>query len=435
MPRPTSPRGPLRAASFLLVPLVLGALTGCAKEPQPQGAGGASAGGPGASGAPAASGQGASSAARANSALLAYQQGLALQLKGELALAENEFVRAVELDGGLSEAFFQLGKLRVGLSSRNVGSTARDQETLGKGLDALAQATGLEPNNDEYAYWLGRARHLAKDNAGAREALLRATELNPQNAEAWKRLGMVYLDEADLAKARDAFRSAVAIEPPEAGALFQLGQTLELLDDLDGARSAYERSIVQDRSNPGPHGALAKLLAKQGDDAGAAEAERQHAIWKDFDDKLMRRMVAVNQKPDDAPTLRRLAEMYVAAEKWADAADWCLKAINLDSTDAQAHLYRGMALRHLREFDQALPHLKEAEFLAAEYIDPKLELLRLYGDMEKADEFTELLAAVEAAASADGQSLLDLGKLCRAYGRATDAERLLKKAGDLGVTE
>lgn len=407
---------------------------GCSKEPQPtQGGNGATGGGAGAP--PAAPSQGAGSAARANSALLAYQQGLALQLKGELALAENEFQRAVDLDGGLSEAFFQLGKLRVGLSSRNVGSAARDQETLTRGLEALEKATELEPNNDEYAYWLGRARHLGKDTEGAREALTRATELNPRNAEAWKRLGMVYLDEAELTKARDAFQAAVAIDPPEAGALFQLGQTLELLDDLDGARSAYERSIAQDRTNPGPYGALAKLLAKQGDDDAAAEAERQHAIWKDFDEKLMRRMVAVNQKPDDAPTLRRLAEMYVAAEKWADAAEWCLKAINIDSKDAQAHLYRGLALRHLGEFDSALPHLKEAEFLAPEYIDPKLELLRLYGDMQKKDEFTELLGSVESAASADGQSLLDLGKLCRNYGRTEDAERLLRKASDLGVTE
>jgi predicted Zn-dependent protease len=428
-PSDRTPR-PARALPILLVPLLVGGLGGCSKDSGPGPGGGA--GSP--NEATSAPEGGSSPAARTSSALLAFQKGTDLQVRGELAMAEAELERAVELDGSLSEAYFQLGKLRVGLSSRNVGSTVREPETLAKGLAALARAAELEPSNDEYAYWLGRARHIAKDLPGAREALERATELNAGNAEAWKRLGMVHLDEAHLEQARDAFQAAVAIDPPEAGALFQLGQTLELLEDLDGARAAYQRSIEADRTNAGPYGALAKLLAKQGDEAGAAEAETQHEYWKGYEEKLSRRMVAAKQQPDDAATLRRLAEMFLIAEKWGEAADWSLKSINIDSSDHLAHLYRGVALRHLGELDASLPHLKEAEFLGPEYIEPKLELLRLYGDQQDASAFAELLATVEEAAAADGLSLHDLAVVCREYGREEDAGRLSGKARALGVT-
>jgi len=369
-----------------------------------------------------------------DSAAMAYQAGLQELAKGQPKRAEEQFARAIELDPSMSEAHFELGKLRIHLSSQNVGSTARDLDVLEQGLASLEKALELEPSNDQYAYWLGRGYHLAKERDKAGAALKKAVELNPENAEAWKRLGMVYVDDADLEQARAAFEKAIELDPKEPGSMFQLGQTLELLQDTEGARKAYQRSIEVDPTMPQPYGALAKLLAKAGDDAGAAEAQKKHEEWQEFDTKLKRRMTLVNQNPSDAAALRRLGEMYVSVEKWSEAADWCLKAIQIDPKDAQAHLYCGMARRHLKEFENAKNHLKEAEYLAPDVLDPKLELLHLYSETEDTGQFDELLARVETEAAEDGASLQTLGELCKEVGRAEDAQRLLDKAKALGTT-
>jgi len=368
-----------------------------------------------------------------NSAMLALQQGRSLLLRGDPKRAEGEFQRAVELDPALAEGHFELGKLRLHLSSQNVGSNARDQEVLERGLASMARALELDPKNDQYAYWLGRGHHLAKHNEEARKYLEQAIALNGENADAYKRLGMVYVDLEQLEPARQAFQKALEHDPKEAGAAMQLGQVELLFGDPAAARAAFERSMAIDPTQPEPYGALAKLLAQQGDDAGASEFEAKHKTWTEFDERLQKCRVAVNKAPDDAVALRRLAKTYLSVDKRDDALEWFLKAVHIDPKDAQSHMYCGILLRERGELEMATHHLKEAEFLDPDHLDPKLELLRLYVATKDDAAFQALLATVEGEASGDGASLQALGEVCHELGRAEDAERLLGKARALGV--
>lgn len=368
------------------------------------------------------------------SAQLAYRNGLQMLLKGQPEKAREELQRAVKLDARMSEAFFELGKLEVHLSAQNVGSQARDLDILELGLASLEKARDLEPSNDHYWFWVGRASALLHDEAKAKSCLLKAVELNPKHAPAWKALGLRQKEAGELETAAASFEQAIANDPADAGAYFQLGQTQESRKLLSEARTSYDRSIQLDPTSPEVFGRLTQVCAMLGDTAGEERARAAREGWKEYDLKLERRRRAINQNPSDAAALRRLGEMYFEVGKWEEALEWFLRSIHVDSKDYLTHLYCGVVRRHLHDYTTAADHLKESEFLAPDYLDPKLELLRLYAETEDEASLGELLAGVETAAAEDGESLYALAEVCREIARPTDATRLFAKAKALGVT-
>jgi tetratricopeptide (TPR) repeat protein len=368
------------------------------------------------------------------SAVLAYQTGQQLLLKGDPKKAETEFERAVGLDPRMSEALYELGKLEVHLSSQNVGSQARDLDVLDKGIAALEKARDLEPSNDQYWFWVGRARFLKNDTEGAMTNLKKAVELNPKHAGAWKALGIAQKGHAQTEDARASFQKAIESDPKDAGSFFQLGQSLEELNDLANARAAYEKSIALDPTEPDVFGRLLKVCATLGDSACEARARAGMESWTEYDKQLQQARRKVNQNPGDPKALRRLGIMYFDVAKWEEALEWFMKSIHIDPKDAKTHLYCGATRRHLKDFVTAANHLKEAEFLAPDNLDPKLELLRLYADSEDTASLEELLGKIEGEAAADGSSLYALGEVMDEIGRKDDAARLYGKAKELGVT-
>jgi tetratricopeptide (TPR) repeat protein len=362
------------------------------------------------------------------SAKLAYQTALNWLVKSDPEKARAEFERAIELDPKMADAHFELGKLLVLKSSANVGSTTRDRDILDAGIAALARASELVPENDDYAYWLGRAYDIGNQKDKALEHLRRAVELNPENGAAHKRLGMVHMEDSALEVARDCFQKAIECEPDDAGAHYQLGQVLELLADEPGARAAYERAIELDRSKPEPYLQLSKILAKQGDEEGAARNEEEFKRWSKFDRDLDALSMAVGQNPQNAAALVKLGEQFFAVQKWPEALEWFQRAIHLEPRNVQAHFYCGIIQRKLGNHAAATNHLKEAEFLEPDSLDPKLELVRLYAETKDEAALVDVLAQIEEEAQRDALAMLALGLVCDEIGRPADAKRFLEHA-------
>jgi len=429
---PHALRGSLRPAALGLLLSVLVAACG-GDEPAAPGAGNPAAVTPKAT--PGKSDGKAAPKGEA-SAKLAFQTGRQLLLKGDPEKAAQEFQRATELDPKMAEAHFELGKLRLHLSSQTVGSQARDLDVLESGLASMERAVELDPQQAYYWFWLARGNFRRDQDQTAKpiEMLTKALALDPDNGPAWKLLGRVQIQAGDNAAAKQSLQTAAEKMPKDGNSRFYLGNVLEVLGETEAARGVYEESIRLDPSNAKAYESLVKVCARLGDAEGEARANAGLAAWGEYQQKLNRRRVAVNRDPSDGAAVRRLGEAYFEVGKWEESLEWFMKAIHIDPKDALAHLYCGVARLNLEDHENALNHLKEAEFLAPDNLDPKLELLRLYTLTKDEKGFAETLGATEEAAAEDGYALFALGETCQELAHADDAARLLGKAAALGVT-
>ena len=413
----------------------LGVLPACGKdEPAGERSAGTARSAPPKAEAPAGEAKGAPSSG-GGSAVLAYQKGIELLKKGDFEAAQAQFEQAVQLDPKMSEAHYNLGQLLVQRSNQKIWKKARDMDMLNTGIAEITRACELEPTNDDYFFHLGRAYYLKDDYEHAKVHLQKALELNPKLPGAWKALGQAQLDSGETQQGRDSFQRALELAPDDPKGLFQLAQALESLGDLPGARANYEKSIALDPSVYEVHMRLGQVCGKLGDEPAATKAREDMQRWKDFDDRLGRRKALADKNPKSASALRSVGMVYYEAGDWENASDWFLRAIRVDTRDWRAHLYRGVARRHLKDFEWATKHLKEAEFDQPDVLDPKLELLRLYADLKDETSLVALLTKTEGEAAEDGNSLYYLGEVCRELGRQDDATRLFAKAAAHGVTE
>ncbi len=409
------------------VALLLAALSACGGDDAGPGKPSATAQAP--------SGKAAASELVGSSATLAYQTGREHLEKGDFEKAQAEFERAIQLDPKVAEVHFELGKLLVQQSNQKVWAKARDLDILGKGIAELTRAVELEPGSDPYLFHLGRAYYLKDDLENAKLYLGKAVASNPKSGGAWKALGQAQVDGGQTELGRDSFRHALEANPEDANAHYKLAQALEVLGDLAGARADYEKSIELDPTAYEVHGRLSQVCGKLGDAEGESKARVGMDRWKEFDERLQRRTKAVNQSPDSAVALRRLGEMYFEIGDWEKALEWFLRAIHIDTRDWRAHLFSGVCRRHQKDYIYATKFLKEAEFLAPDVLDPKLELVRLYADKKDDASLDQLVRTFEAEAAQDGDSTYFMAEVCREVGREEDAKRLFGKAAALGVTE
>ena len=416
-------RPSLRVVPLALgLPLFLGGCGGGESSETPGVTSTADAGGPGSSAAPSSSGQGQALAPPTDPALDLFQKGLEYTEKGEHQAAADHYRRAVEKNPDMHEAQFALGKVLVHLSYVVVGSGAREMEVLNEGIAALGKAVELVPDNADYAYWQGRALHLAGRSDEAVEALKRATQLDPTHGLAHKRLGLVHADAGRAEDARASFASATEHLSDDAGVYFQYGLQLEAAEELEAARDAFDRAIEIDRTLPGPYAKLATVHERLGDSDAAAAATRDFQVWKNFDDQLKEKRRRANQSSNDPQALLEVGEAYFAAGKWTDSLEWLRRSLAIDSQNPLTHLYSGIVSRELGEHTLALNHLQEAAFLAPESVEPQLELMKLHVAMGSPAEVDPILTALDAGIPEDNvDDRMALAAVLIEIGRSEDA--------------
>ncbi len=220
--------------------------------------------------------------------------GKAYLVTGDAPAAEKEFIRALRLGANEELVFEQLGNalliqskheaLLVMLRSRNPTRSGgpivlmlRGQAylELGRLADAelsFRQAAMMIPDIADPL--LGQASILmAKRQFPEAEKLVdQAIKLEPEKAEVWYRKGMVRRAARDPHGALPHFDRSILLQPnhirahlARAQIRFELGETQSALADAEWVR----------KKNPkDPHAAflLARILSRQGDDKGAAEA-------------------------------------------------------------------------------------------------------------------------------------------------------------------
>ncbi len=181
----------------------------------------------------------------------------------------------------------------------------------------------------------GQPSKAAPDRAGKTAAVV---PMEPGNAETQYHHGNELFDAGRYAEAAAAYKTATRLKPDYADAFTNLGLSLRRLERFEEANAAYERALAL---QPGDVTTLRNRKA-------LAEVTNDKARYAD----CVRRLAAL--LPDDPVALRDMADLLLAEEKYARAAEGYERLVLAGATDAD--LFYNLGLCHLR-----LNHFEAAE--------------------------------------------------------------------------
>jgi len=137
--------------------------------------------------------------------------------------------------------------------------------------------------------------------------------------------------EADLKKAASLFAQALEIDPGFSTAAYHLGQVNQLLLNHDEAVAYFRRATAIDPTHVSSRVECAAVLIEQGD---PDEAIRE-----------LTEVLRLDATHDEAFSM--LARAYWDKAAWGRAVEYADRAIRIKPSNAQAHLWKADALRHL----------------------------------------------------------------------------------------
>jgi len=216
---------------------------------------------------------------------------------------------------------------------------------------------------------------------------------DPRSAPAHMLLGMAYIAQgsnAMIAEAKAELQQALDIDPQLLWARFYLARLYLDQGLSEKAQEQLERGLKQSPGLPAFLSLLGEVRRKLGDPGASLELNRKALeaaatmtpahyflalAYVDLkqDDAAMAEFEKAIHSPDVTPEMyNALASLYIGKQKFAEAEDFCRKAIALDPSrpDAYLNLARVYNARHAS--DKALEALRAAlpegkEFPVSEY--------------------------------------------------------------------
>ena len=237
-----------------------------------------------------------------------YSQGLGILSRDDYARAAQYFEKAVEIDPGYAESWYQAGfcygmlgrhadalrasrqaaKLRPEWAETyvNIGASSFALGQYKEAVEAYRQATKLDADNSEAQYALGLSLNKLGRTDEEILAYKRAVSLKPDLANAYEQLGAAYFKQKRYTDSLAAFEQLKTYKPDAktynylGESYFELGKTQESVDAFNNAVS-YNPDFEKARFN------LGRAYLKLGD---ANSANLQYEILKnnksDWADKL-----------------------------------------------------------------------------------------------------------------------------------------------------
>jgi tetratricopeptide (TPR) repeat protein len=282
---------------------------------------------------------------------LHHRFGFLLEKTGDLAGAEQQWKRVVELVPDYIDAWFKLGDICARESKPEQAAAyyrevLRFRPTSPEAMNGLGLVMASQGRADDAAHWF----------AGA----LRA---DPHFAQAEVNWGLLLARRGQVDQAEAHYRAALRSDPDSSGAHINLANLLTKQKRNPEAIEQYSAAIKLQPSDATVHLGLANALEAAGRDSEALEQYRE----------------SIRLQPT-------LAEAHfncgVALAKRGDleGATTCFQeAVRLQPNDAQAHLDLGVALGKQSRFREAI-----VQFEAVLRLDPGNEAAKRFFQMATA---------------------------------------------------
>lgn len=174
--------------------------------------------------------------------------GVIAHARGNFAIAERHFERALEINPSYTEA-----ALNLAVTYNDRGKYEKAREIYSRIQAKQIETTGLDPFvRGKLANMHADLGQAYRDAGLVREAIAeleRATALCPQFPDLQTKLGSLLRETQDLAGARLRYEAALQVNPNYVPARIQLGVTLLTLGERDAAEEQWKKVLAIEPDN------------------------------------------------------------------------------------------------------------------------------------------------------------------------------------------
>lgn len=295
-----------------------------------------------------------------------YRLGLLLSLSDPQS-AIAELIAASQLDPQFDPA---AQTLRTALNLALLSESRSERFVItGRGLGlvqewelaraAFESAVEADETNAEAWAWLGEANQQTGGDGG--EELERALQINPNSSTVRSLRGLYFQRVSNHRQALTEFRTAASLEPENPARFVSLGDAYANVGDLIRALESFRYAAHLSPEDPAYWQALAKFCGQyQVNIADVGIPAAQQALVLDLDDPVSEDL---------------LGWLWLINGSLPDSEWHLVRAIELDSHYAPAHLHLGMLYLQAGDRTRAFDHLSiardlgdaEAETLLGQY--------------------------------------------------------------------
>lgn len=262
---------------------------------------------------------------------LFYALGRARERKGELALAQKEFRRSVDLDPNSVSALQALARILAG------------QGQWQKSLELLSRARTAAPESPDILRKFAAVSLHAGQTANAVDAAQHLVKLQPGEPEALYLLGVAQFQNGDMEEARSTLKDYTKLRPQDPLAFLALGMIESGLHDFPLARANFEQAIKLDANQAEAFYQLALISRDLGDNADAiSELEKAIAV-----------------APKNAQAHALLGTLYLLQREYVKAQEHLTRAEELAPSFPDTHYQLGLLFARLNQRERARREMEE----------------------------------------------------------------------------
>lgn len=293
----------------------------------------------------------------------------------------------------------------------NLGSLYAQREDWAHAKEAFAAALRIDPNLASAHLHLGLTM-LAQQQSGGLDELAKACQIAPNNAEIALQFGTALAAAGQDEQAIPILRRSLEINPNLTAASYELGLALQRTSAPEEAIPLLRKAAAADPRNP-------EVLTN----LGMALCQEQQA--KDAVPILQR---AVALAPRNVTAHQNLAAAYIQLSQFDDAVEQLRAALKLAPDAARLHYDLGLALKMKDDAADAIPELETAEKLDPTGHEAPYVLGVLYlQDGRYADAARELNLSLKLHPE-NGDGWATLGSVDNHLDKLPEAEAALKEA-------
>lgn len=269
----------------------------------------------------------------------------------------------------------------------------------------LEKALTLPDARPYMARMLGQCLAAQANRLAAVNQYRQYLALVPSDSAAWCELGSVYFEQEHYSDAIEVLKKSVALMPKNAECLTLLGECFARSGDMRAAVGPLEQSRLLAKSDIRVLSQLAECYK------ALNEPKKLMSVMKDwtvFD-------------PRNSQAQCQLAQMYATEGKWRDVIFTAENALNVDSTNAVAHLLYAQACEKTGNDNGRYSHLRKAFRYAPDNAEVLYELGAYYSGRNQTVAARPLLAKAIAVDQMHAGAHFEYARLLKAGGEKDSA--------------